>query len=140
MTKEKILTMYREKKYKYLVIVLLLHFMAVHSVANDKYHTLYNQCIDKAGSINNAIVTMCSEKVSTIVKKDMNRLYKMVYQKISALSMKDAEKFKNTQKNWLKYRKSHCELMGEYVGSPMYSYCPMQLNIARVKALQELGE
>ena len=55
------------------------------------------------------------------------------------MSKEDAIKFENSQKSWLKYRNNHCELMGSYVGSPMYNYCPMLLNESRVAELKELA-
>ena len=74
-----------------------------------------------------------------MVKKEMNRLYYIIHKKISEQSRDDAKKFEQSQKIWLKYRKSHCELMGSYVGSPMYSFCPMGLNKLRVAELTELA-
>nr|WP_277399204.1 lysozyme inhibitor LprI family protein [Achromobacter xylosoxidans] len=44
-----------------------------------------------------------------------------------------------TQKAWLAYRNGHCALAGAHVGSPMYEYCPMLLNINRADELRELA-
>ena len=107
--------------------------------SNDKYDIAYASCLKKAETINNSVVHGCSELVSDSVKKDMNKLYDRIYKKISKQSNDDAEKFEQSQKSWLKYRKSHCELMGSYVGSPMYSFCPMTLNKSRVLELTQLA-
>lgn len=105
----------------------------------DRYKKIYNDCLQKAGPINNNIVHGCSELVSDTVKKEMNTLYDIIHKNISKRSVDDVKKFENSQKLWLKYRKKHCELMGSYVGSPMYSVCPMTLNKQRVLELRELA-
>ena len=107
--------------------------------ASDKYDDLYNSCVTKAGTMNNSVVHACSQSVSDAVKKDMNRLYASIYKTIKENSVEDAKKFEVSQQNWLKYRNSHCELMGSYVGSPMYSFCPMNLNKSRVAELEVLN-
>ena len=107
--------------------------------APDKYDAIYDKCVTDAGTMNNSVVHGCSTAVSDAVKKDMNRLYDVIYKNISENSADDAKKFEQSQRTWLKYRKSHCELMGSYVGSPMYSFCPMQLNKIRVQELAELA-
>lgn len=107
--------------------------------AKNKYEKIYSDCIDKIGTINNGVVEACSNIASKAAKKEMNRLYNIIYKNISKQSTEDAKKFENSQKAWLKYRNNHCKLMGSYVGSPMYNYCPMQLNILRVLELQEMS-
>ena len=122
--------------------MLLLSLSSINSWAesNSKYDAAYQNCVTKAGIMNNAFVYKCSELVSDMVKKEMNKLYKIIYKNISERSKDDVNKFEQSQKAWLKYRKSHCELMGSYVGSPMYSFCPMGLNKLRVIELTELSE
>ena len=68
----------------------------------------------------------------------MTRLYRAFYSKLLAENANDAARLERAQKAWLVYRDLHCELAGSYVGSPMYSFCPMQLNIDRVIELREL--
>ena len=70
----------------------------------------------------------------------MNKLYDIVNKKISDQSKDDAKKFEQSQKTRLKFRQSHCELMGSYVGSPMYSVCLMEQNESRVYDLSVLAE
>ena len=109
------------------------------AVSNNKYDTAYKICVKEAGTINNGVVDACSRFVSNKAKKDMNKLYNIIYNNISKQSIDDAKKFEKSQKNWLKYREAHCELMGLYVGSPSYSYCPMELNKLRVLELTVLA-
>ena len=106
----------------------------------DKYYEMYTNCLNDMGITNNTSVIGCSENVSEVVKKEMNRLYIVIYNKILKQSADDARKFEKSQKSWLNYRDTHCKLMGSYVGSPMYGYCPMNLNIDRVIELKELSE
>ncbi|MEA5599286.1 lysozyme inhibitor LprI family protein [Rivularia sp. UHCC 0363] len=58
---------------------------------------------------------------------------------LGSQQLTDAQQFEQSQKAWLTYRDTHCKLAGSYVGSQMYSYCPMQLNILRVTELRELA-
>jgi uncharacterized protein YecT (DUF1311 family) len=105
----------------------------------NRYEKMYDNCVKKAGPINNNIVHQCSAIVSDTVKKEINQLYETIHKNISKQSVDDAKKFENSQKLWLKYREKHCELMGSYVGSPMYSFCPMKLNKLRALELRELA-
>lgn len=102
------------------------------------HQQVYSDCLAKAGGINNGTVEACSTAASDGAKAEMTRLYRAFYSKLLAESEDDAAKFERAQKSWLVYRDLHCELAGSYVGSPMYSFCPMQLNIGRVIELREL--
>ena len=114
----------------------MLASSALFAETDNKYWKLYNECVSSYGEINNTVVYVCSENVSMDVKKEMNRLYSIIYKDISESSIDDAKKFEDSQKAWLKYRNSHCELMGAYVGSPMYAYCPLSLNIDRLTEMK----
>jgi len=76
--------------------------------------------------------------VSEQAKVEMTRLYRSFYRRLLDQSPDDAAALDRAQKSWLVYRDLHCQLAGAHVGSPMYSFCPMQLNIARVNELREL--
>lgn len=130
------------KKALLTLISLLIFLISSNAIAEteNKYDEIYSKCVEEhGGSINNSIVHVCSETTTSAIKKDMNRLYDIAYKKLLERSEDDAKSLEISQKSWLKYRNSHCELMGVYVGSPMYSYCPMQLNGERVKELAELA-
>ena len=101
--------------------------------------TIYDRCVKKHGTINNGVVEACSGEASDAAKKQINHYYQKAYVRLQQQSPDDAQKLEEAQKAWISYRDRHCSLAGSYVGSPMYSYCPMQLNIARVHELQELA-
>ncbi len=121
------------------VSLLLLAGMAWPAAATSlDYQQAYNDCLAKAGGINNGTVEACSSVTSEHAKAEMTRLYRAFYRKLLAENANDAARLERAQKAWLVYRDLHCELAGSYVGSPMYSFCPMQLNIDRVIELREL--
>jgi len=104
------------------------------------YDQQYQACLDASAMINNASVAGCAEGVSETVKKEMNRIYQQLVLKLQESAPEDAEQLETTQKAWLVYRNGQCELQGKHVGSPMYHYCPMQMNIQRVEELKLLLE
>lgn len=104
------------------------------------YDQQYQACLDASAMINNASVAGCAEGVSETVKKEMNRIYQQLFLKLQESAPEDAEQLETTQKAWLVYRNGQCELQGKHVGSPMYHYCPMQMNIQRVEQLKLLLE
>lgn len=125
-------------------IALLMSALNATAGSVKNWDVEYDQCVDKTikanhlPGINNGVVEACASSVSESAKKEINRLYKKFYDQLIAESADDARAFETAQKSWLSYRNLHCELAGQYVGSPMYAYCPMALNIERVKELQEL--
>jgi uncharacterized protein YecT (DUF1311 family) len=104
------------------------------------YDKHYQACLDASAMIDNASVAGCAEGVSETVKKEMNRIYQQLFLKLQESAPEDAEQLETTQKAWLVYRNGQCELQGKHVGSPMYHYCPMQMNIQRVEQLKLLLE
>jgi uncharacterized protein YecT (DUF1311 family) len=109
------------------------------SAAQVDYDALYSNCLKDNGPINNGTVEACSSNTSDAAKKEMNTLYKKIYRRFFADFPEDAKQFEQTQRAWLTYRNGQCTLAGAHVGSPMYAFCPMTLNIARVKELRELA-
>ncbi|KAF3884106.1 MULTISPECIES: lysozyme inhibitor LprI family protein [Nostocales] len=125
---------------KQMVAVLLFSGVAQATPVNRvDYQQMYGKCLKAAGVTNNSSVDRCSRQTFTATEQEMNRLYSKIYNQIASRQAEDAKKFELSQKFWLSYRDSHCKLAGAYVGSPMYSYCPMQLNISRVAELRELA-
>lgn len=100
---------------------------------------IYDRCLKKAGTINNGVVDSCASVASDAAKKQINRYYQKMYNRLQQQSPDDAQKLEEAQKAWISYRDKHCSLAGSYVGSPMYSYCPMQMNISRAYELKELA-
>jgi len=118
---------------------LLLSSASSSFAAAQDYDAIYSKCLKDAGGANNSSVFSCAEDTTVVIKKEMNRLYDQIHKTISEASKEDAQKFETSQKAWLSYRNTQCELATTYVGSPMEAYCPMQLNIARVKELRVLA-
>ncbi|OZI63944.1 lysozyme inhibitor LprI family protein [Bordetella genomosp. 1] len=117
-------------------------FFAVAAVASAAssvdYDARYDRCLTEAGGANNTSVLNCSGSVNADVKAEMNTLYDKLHTRLVGESVADADKLEATQKAWLVYRNGQCDLATSYVGSPMYGYCPLMLNIQRVKELREL--
>lgn len=109
------------------------------TAANAKdYSDQYDRCLSEAGATNNTSVLNCSSSVSASVKAEINALYGKLHARLAQQSPEDADKLEQTQKAWLVYRNGQCELATSYVGSPMYGYCPMLLNIQRADELREM--
>jgi uncharacterized protein YecT (DUF1311 family) len=126
--------------------VLMLAGMVFHTclaIANEKdkanYQALYDKCVTDNGPINNGVVDMCSNKTSDAAKKEINQLYQRLYKSFFESSPGDELKLEQAQKAWLSYRNTHCALAANHVGSPMYAFCPMQMNIQRVNELREMA-
>jgi uncharacterized protein YecT (DUF1311 family) len=126
-------------KFFILLLSLKLSFYANAEENLIDHYKIYSACVDEHAPINNSVVHGCSEYASDSAKKEITVLYKKIYEYISTSSVDDALKFEMTQQAWISYRNNHCELSGSYVGSPMYSYCPMMLNITRAIELRELA-
>ncbi len=122
-----------------LLLLLLPCATAMAAPEHADYDHMYSDCVDRAGTLNNGVVDACSSTTSEHVKAEMNALYKRIHDRLSTQSPQDADRLEQAQKSWLVYRNTHCDLAGAYVGSPMYAFCPMQLNIARLAELRELA-
>ena len=99
--------------------------------------TRYEDCI-RTNPQKLSAAAVCAEGASESAKKEMNRVYQRLYLKLQQTSQEDAQQLENAQKAWLIYRNEHCDMLGKYDGSPMYTICPMKLNIDRVTELQLL--
>jgi uncharacterized protein YecT (DUF1311 family) len=125
---------------------LLLPF-SVAAFATEKnqinYESMNANCFQEAqkenkGKMVTGTVVACAEGTSTEAKKEINILYKKLYEKLLVTSPEKALTLEESQKSWVKYRNKHCTLAYELVGSPMYYVCPMDLNVLRVKELRQL--
>ena len=99
--------------------------------------TRYEDCI-RTNPQELSAAAVCAEGASESAKKEMSRVYQRLYLKLQQTSQEDAQQLENAQKAWLIYRNEHCDMLGKYDGSPMYTICPMKLNIDRVAELQLL--
>jgi uncharacterized protein YecT (DUF1311 family) len=125
---------------KKLFVIVLLQVTAITANAGplSNYDSMYNECLKNAGGATTGSVTACAEKTSLAAKTEINMLYQKAYGMLAKQSAADAAKLEHSQKSWVSYRNNHCELVTSYVGSPMFGFCPMQLNISRVNELREL--
>lgn len=100
----------------------------------------YDNCMSKYEYASNASVMECSDHASDIYKKQITKHYKKIYAHIKAEDPEGAKAFEKSQQSWIAFRDSHCSLMGRYVGTPMYGYCPMEMNKERAEELEELAD
>lgn len=123
-------------KNKALIALWLLPFFS-HAALKD-YSKIESDCRKENTDLNNSIVMGCADLASDAAKKDMNATYQKIYTIIEARDMPDITKnFEIAQKSWLVMRENWCDLQGFMIGSPMYSICRMDMNIARVNELDE---
>jgi uncharacterized protein YecT (DUF1311 family) len=78
----------------------------------------------------------CADEASEAAKREITRLYAKLQ---AQLPPEDAKALEASQRAWIHYRDIQCKLAGDHVGTPMYSVCPMDLNIARAVELAELA-
>jgi uncharacterized protein YecT (DUF1311 family) len=123
----------------FFALLLLSNGVSAATNTDIDYDAIYSECLKEMGGVNNGSVDACSTYASEAAKKEMTALYRKIYKTLGADSKNDAELLEQTQRAWIAYRNGQCKLAGAYVGSPMYSYCPMRLNIARVNELWELA-
>ena len=119
-------------------LLLLIASFHTNAANPSEYDVMYGKCVDENGPINNGVVEECSGEVSEKAKGEITRRYKSIYARLLSENPEDAGKFESSQKAWLQYRNLHCDLAGSYIGSPMYGFCPMNLNAARALELREL--
>ena len=116
-------------------LLLMAHFS--NSLAASLYETVYSDCVQSFGTINNSIVFQCSEKAIEMAEEDMQ--VKIQRLRDTRLA-KDFGAFLEAQRNWRIYASIQCDLQTEYIGSPMFKYCPMMMLIDRHKELDILLE
>lgn len=114
--------------------------LAVMASSNAFASDPYDACMDKYKYANNQAVLECSDEASEVYKKQITKHYKKIYAHLKAQNPEDAKLFEKSQQSWIVLRDNHCSLMGSYVGTPMYGYCPMQMNKDRAEELEELAD
>lgn len=118
-----------------LYLFAMLATAACSAFATD-YAAIENQCREAMGPLNNSVVMGCAEQASGAARKDMNRVYQKTFLALRQQSEADAAAFETAQKAWLQYREAWCDSQGRSIGTPLYSTCRMDLNIARVAELE----
>jgi uncharacterized protein YecT (DUF1311 family) len=108
---------------------------AAAEIPRNKLEQVYDQCL-ASQTLNNNLVMGCADEASEAAKREITRLYAKLQ---AQLPPEDAKALEASQRAWIHYRDIQCKLAGDHVGTPMYSVCPMDLNIARAVELAELA-
>lgn len=119
----------------------------ISNAANDNYSQIDELCRKNNPDINNSVVMGCADSASDDAKKSINESYKQIIRLIKSRYENDPDtanneltRFELAQKSWLAYRENWCDSQGFLIGSPMYSICRMDENIARADALSDYFE
>ena len=98
----------------------------------------YNLCVAEHPAINNSVVMMCAEEAMDEYKKQIEQSLKKI--KAQAEQQKQPQRYNDilkAHKAWQNYVALECKNAGDYIGSPMYGFCPMKAYQARALALKE---
>ena len=125
------------------ILVTQVSFAHTTTDKND----LYDKCVEqtlqhlKLESINNTVVQNCSNQA----KDDYEKQIVVVLDQIRKESQVDSQpdRYLNilkSQRLWKSYVDKECDNAGAFIGSPMYSYCPMQEYRKRVDQLREYSD
>lgn len=125
------------------VLILLMSFLLLFSTlsnakSSSEYDALYANCVDENEPINNMVVAKCSAVVSDKAMAEISRRYQSIHLRFTKASPEALSSFEMSQKAWIQYRNTHCDLAGRYVGQPMFDFCPMKMNAARALELRML--
>ena len=108
---------------------------------------LYSQCVgqviveNKLPSINNAVVEACSTQATQNYQKQIVKLLDKI--KAQSQENKQPERYQKIMKSqqlWKAYVDQECQNAGEFIGSPMYGFCPMTEYKSRVASLGEYAQ
>lgn len=118
--------------------------IATHLYAETDAPDVYSQCVDqtikemKLDSINNMVVDACSNQAKSVYEKQIVKLLDQIRKQ--SQEYEQSERFNDIMKSqrlWKVYVDQECSNAGNYIGSPMYSYCPMLEYGKRVDQLNE---
>ena len=125
---------------KLTLAALVLASLASVAQAETKYEAEYGQCTKAAGTMNNGVMSACSETVSEMAKKDINTYYKAIETKLKDYDHKAdlLNKLEASQKAWIQYRNMHCALSEMIAAHEVF--CLMQVNAQRAEELKVLAE
>ena len=132
-------------KFYLQILVLLATFSgAVHAQQQEAEPDIYNQCVEQTIqalrliSINNSVVEICSERAKHLDEKKIVSLLDQI--RVQSQQDSQPERYQailKSQRLWKAYVEQECDNAGQYVGSPMYAFCPMQQCAERVVQLQQ---
>lgn len=104
----------------------------------DAYSKTYQDCLSKAENLDNMVVHACAGDILGKVNAEMVQKLKSLRKAYLEEAPQDVEKLDDSQKFWESYKDMQCELSGIHIGSPMYSVCPMEKAIQRLKEINDL--
>ncbi|MFP8815704.1 lysozyme inhibitor LprI family protein [Acinetobacter johnsonii] len=132
-------------KFYLQILVLLATFSgAVHAQQQEAEPDIYNQCVEQTiqalqlVSINNSVVEICSERAKHLDEKKIVSLLDQI--RVQSQQDSQPERYQailKSQRLWKAYVEQECDNAGQYVGSPMYAFCPMLQYAERVVQLQQ---
>ncbi|MEG1273467.1 MAG: hypothetical protein RSD50_09690 [Acinetobacter sp.] len=129
----------------FLTLLISLGFVGLaHAQQQEVEPDIYNQCVEQTvqalqlASINNSVVEICSERAKHLDEKKIVSLLDQI--RVQSQQDHQPERYQavlKSQRLWKVYVEQECDNAGQYVGSPMYSFCPMQQYAERVVELQQ---
>ena len=132
-------------KFYLQILVLLATFSGtVQAQQQEAEPDIYNQCVEQTiqalqlVSINNGVVEICSERAKHLDEKKIVSLLDQI--RVQSQQDSQPERYQailKSQRLWKAYVEQECDNAGQYVGSPMYAFCPMQQCAERVVQLQQ---
>mgnify|MGYP003486599030 FL=1 len=132
------------KLYLHILISLATFSGAVHAQEQEAEPDIYNQCVEQTiqalqlVSINNSVVEICSERAKQGYEKQIVALLDQI--RVQSQQDSQPERYQailKSQRLWKAYVEQECDNAGQYVGSSMYAFCPMQQYAERVVQLQQ---
>lgn len=123
-----------------LLSLSLIFLVETANAQNSVEPDLYSQCVDETiqeqhlPSMNNAVVDVCSGHARGLYEKQIVQLLDQIK---TTGNPERYNKIMKSQQFWKQYVDQECQNAGDYIGSPMYGFCPMLEYQHRVEQLQE---
>ncbi|MDH0825450.1 DUF1311 domain-containing protein [Acinetobacter johnsonii] len=129
----------------FLTLLISLGFVGLAQAQQQEVEPdIYNQCVEQTvqalqlASINNSVVEICSERAKHLDEKKIVSLLDQI--RVQSQQDSQPERYQailKSQRLWKAYVEQECDNAGQYIGSPMYAFCPMQQYAERVVQLQQ---
>ena len=131
-----------------LIIGLIASVFCIQSAwAHEEESDIYSQCVDKVikqqklPGINNMVVDACSNEAVGIYQKQIVKLLDRIKQQSQTFAQPERyQKIMKSQQLWKAYVDQECSNAGDFIGSPMYGFCPMEEYSLRVKQLSQYAD
>jgi len=144
--------LYRRRRFEkyimqksFLTLLISLGFVGLAQAQQQEVEPdIYNQCVEQTvqalqlASINNSVVEICSERAKHLDEKKIVSLLDQI--RVQSQQDSQPERYQailKSQRLWKAYVEQECDNAGQYIGSPMYAFCPMQQYAERVVQLQQ---